>query len=175
MGRDKAEVEIEGRPMLHRVADAMGPSVSRVVLLGPDRPGWECWPDSVHASGPLAGIATALSRTDADQVLVVAVDNAFARPETLARIVGLAGPVPVVPVDEAGIRQVTCALYPRSIAAAAVAEASSEGTIQTLLDRVSFRPVAPSEWREWDEDGRSWFSADSPEAVAVGSARFQAR
>ncbi len=173
MGRDKAEVEVDGRPMLHRVADAMAPSVSRVVLLGPDRAGWECWPDSVHAAGPLAGIATALSRTDTAQVLVVAVDNAFTRPDTLAQIVSLAGDVPVVPVDEGGIRQVTCALYPRAIAKAAVEEASAEGTIQTLLDRVSFRAVAPAEWRRWGEDGRSWFSADTPEALAVGTARYQ--
>ena len=63
MGRDKADVAVTGETMLERVAQAIGPVVGRTVLLGPDRPGWECWPDAFHAQGPLAGIATALART----------------------------------------------------------------------------------------------------------------
>ena len=165
MGQDKADVVVGDRTMLKRVADALEDAVGKVVVLGSDREGWECWPDMVHAQGPLAGIATALHRTDADAVLVVAVDHPFARPETLAHLAALADDLPVVPVDEHGTCQVTCALYPKGIAAAAAEEAGAGGSIQSLLDRVAFRPVTPDEWREWGEDGRSWYSADSPEAL----------
>lgn len=172
MGRDKADVVVDGDTMLDRVNGAMSSLVDQVVLLGPDRDGWECWPDSVHAQGPLAGLATALDRTDKRNVLIVAVDHAFVGNATLSKLVLLADGLPVVPVDESGVRQVTCAVYPRSIAGAATEEAAQGGTVQTLLDRVSFRPVIPQEWRSWGEDGRSWFSVDSEEALATGLGRY---
>jgi molybdopterin-guanine dinucleotide biosynthesis protein A len=172
MGRDKADVALRGRPMLNWVASALGPVCDDVVLLGPDRPGWDCWPDSVHAQGPLAGAATALSRTDTDRVILVAVDHPFVTAEFLGHLSMIESDLPVVPVDEDGIRQVTCAVYPVGIASAAKDEAASGGSIQTLLDRVSFRPVAPGEWREWGEDGRSWFSVDDEEALERGAREF---
>jgi hypothetical protein len=46
------------------------------------------------------------------------------------------------------------------------------GSIQTLLDRVSFLPVTPDRWEEWGEDGRSWFSADTPNALDEGQKRY---
>jgi hypothetical protein len=67
---------------------------------------------------------------------------------------------------------VTCALYPTAIAAEAAEEAAAGGTIQTLLDRVSFLPVTPAEWRSWGEDGRSWFSVDDEDALASGLRQF---
>ncbi|HET9260838.1 MAG TPA: molybdenum cofactor guanylyltransferase [Acidimicrobiia bacterium] len=172
MGRDKADVAVTGETMLERVAQAIGPVVGRTVLLGPDRPGWECWPDAFHAQGPLAGIATALARTTSDRVLLVAVDQPFLRTETLRSLAATESELPVVPVDSEGTRQVTCAVYPVSIAEAAADEASAGGSIQTLLDRVSFEPVSPKLWQQWGEDGRSWFSIDDEEALEAGLARY---
>jgi molybdopterin-guanine dinucleotide biosynthesis protein A len=172
MGVDKADVLIGEKTMLELVGQALGPVTDRMVLLGPDRPGWECWPDSVHAAGPLAGIATALGRSTDDQVLVVAVDHPFAREDTLAGMAAMAGDIPVVPVDRDGVRQVTFAVYPRQVTAPAIEEAASGGSIQSLLDRVSFRAVTPDEWSAWGEDGRSWFSVDDPSGVEEGLARF---
>jgi molybdopterin-guanine dinucleotide biosynthesis protein A len=165
MGQDKADVVVSGSTMLEHVADGLATVAGHIVLLGPDREGWECWPDSVHAQGPLAGIATALTRTTARRVVLVAVDHPFVRPGFLQKLVATESDLPVVPVDETGVRQVTCAMYPKVIADAAMEEAAVQGSIQTLLDRVSFRPVAPREWRAWGEDGRSWFSVDTPEAL----------
>lgn len=172
MGRDKADVDVAGATMLDRVNRALSPCVSRTVLLGPDRDGWECWPDAVHNQGPLAGIATALERTASEAVLLIAVDQPFVRPDTLAHLVAIDSDLPVVPVDDTGTRQVTCAMYPASIAQAATDEAANEGSIQTLLDRVSFRPVAADEWRRWGEDGRSWFSVDTEKDLTEGLARY---
>ncbi|MFP3883610.1 MAG: molybdenum cofactor guanylyltransferase [Actinomycetota bacterium] len=172
MGRDKADVPVAGRPMLDRVATALETVADRVVLLGPEREGWECWPDSVHAQGPLAGIATALSRTEADRVAVIAVDHPFVTPSLLRHLVAIEADIPVVPVDEAGTRQVTCAIYPAAVGDTAVDEARSGGSIQTLLDRISFRPVTPDDWMGWGEDGRSWFSVDDDDSRAEAEARF---
>ena len=172
MGLDKAEVVIGGETMLHRVTSTLREVLPRVVVLGPERPEFECWPDVVAARGPLAGIATALSRMREDRVLVVAVDQPFVRPMTLERLAGLEAAIPVVPVDGEGARQVTCALYPRTISEAALEEGASDGSIQSLLDRVSFQAVIPEIWESWGEDGRSWYSVDTPEALDEGTRRF---
>lgn len=173
MGHDKADALINDRTMLELVGAALGEVSDRVVLLGPDRDGWECWPDSVHANGPLAGIATALTRTNTHHVMLVAVDHPFVSTDTLSRMIATAGTLPLVPVDDHGVRQVTCAVYPRTVATAATEEAAAGGSIQSLLDRVSFDALAPETWREWGEDGRSWFSVDSPDALQQGLASYQ--
>jgi molybdopterin-guanine dinucleotide biosynthesis protein A len=172
MGADKANIVISGKTLLNRVADTVSEVTTKVVVLGGEREGYESWPDRVGASGPLAGLASALKTMSEDRVLVLAVDNAFVSAATLRHLVALVSDLPVVPVDDDGIRQVTCAVYPRSIAAVAVDEAEAGGSIQTLLDRVSFLPVTPDVWSEWGEDGRSWFSVDTPEDIELGLLRF---
>ena len=174
MGEDKALVHVAGSTMLDRVANAVEKVCGEVVVLGRPYEGHEHWIDEVDVSGPLAGIATALSRTSNDRVLMVAVDHPFVRSETLSGLVAVESDLSVVPVDDEGVRQVTCAVYPAAIAAMAVEEAEGGGSIQSLLDRVSFEPVPPDTWRAWGEDGRSWFSADSPEALREGVARYLA-
>lgn len=172
MGVDKADVDVSGAPMLARVMTAVGEVCDRVVVLGGEREGYECWPDQAPGSGPLAGVATALGRMTEDRALVVAVDNAFVQAATLGHLALIESDLPVVPVDHNGVRQVTCAVYPRQIAEQALEEARSGGSVQTLLDRVSFLPVTPDQWEQWGEDGRSWYSADTTEALEAGLRRF---
>jgi molybdopterin-guanine dinucleotide biosynthesis protein A len=168
MGTDKAKVDVGGVPMIEKVSDALAQASQDVVILGREYTGFANWPDQVDAKGPLSGIATALNRSSSDRVLVVAVDHPFVDPNTLSQMVQLETNLAVVPVDEDGIRQVTCAIYPVSIAEAALEEANANGSIQSLLDRVSFEPVPSEIWRSWGEDGRSWFSADTPDDLARG-------
>lgn len=172
MGQDKADVLVGERTMLDRVGSALREVTNQTVLLGPSREGWESWSDTVHAHGPLAGIATALSRADGFSILAVAVDHPFVRIATLRHLLPLDDGVPIVPVDQHGNRQVTCALYPSNIADAATEEAMAGGSIQTLLDRVSFRPITPETWIGWGEDGRSWFSVDDTETLELGLALY---
>jgi molybdopterin-guanine dinucleotide biosynthesis protein A len=172
MGTDKAALEVHGVSFLDRVASAVGQVTSRVVVLGGERPGYESWPDETSVSGPLAGVATALNRMTEECALVLAVDNPFVDVETLRRMTGIESDLPVVPVDHDGVRQVTCAIYPKAIAPQAMEEAVGGGSIQTLLDRVSFHPVTPDVWESWGEDGRSWYSVDSPESLGAGLRQF---
>jgi molybdopterin-guanine dinucleotide biosynthesis protein A len=95
------------------------------------------------------------------------------RAETLRRLSGLLADRPVVPVDE-GERQTTCAAYPPGLGDLAREELEAGGSLQSLLDRTAFDPVVEEEWRRWGEDGRSWFSADTPVRLAEGLARFGA-
>ena len=175
MGRDKALVEIAGRPMVEWVAEAVSAVAGEVVVLGRSGTlfGLTCVPDDHPARrGPLAGLATALRIAAGEPAVVVAVDQPWVRPATLRGLLEQAGPLhAVVPIAEKA-RQVTCAVYPEAWADRAAVEDAAGGSIQSLLDVMLLRPVEAAEWQTWDEDGRSWFSVDSEAAIEEGLVRF---
>ncbi|MFH2072421.1 MAG: molybdenum cofactor guanylyltransferase [Actinomycetota bacterium] len=164
MGIDKALVPVGGIPMVEWVAAALKEVVDEVVIVGRDEPmaGIPAISDlRPRPRGPLAGLVTALHHAAGRAVVLVAVDHPLVRPATLQGLVDLLDQEAVVPVD-GGVRQTTCAAYPAALAAAADAEDRSGGSIQSLLDRLSCREVWPKEWAAWGEDGRSWYSVDTP-------------
>jgi len=135
--------------------------------------GTECVPDDhPDRRGPMAGLATALRRGDGRPVLLVAVDQPWVRVDTLTALLELAGPLHAVVPISGGARQVTCAVYPGSWTERATAEVADDGNIQSLLDDLLHRPIEEPEWRLWGEDGRSWFSIDTEEAIQEGIERF---
>jgi molybdopterin-guanine dinucleotide biosynthesis protein A len=167
MGSDKALVDLNGRPMFRWVAAALEAADCRVVVAGGrqlnDLPGYPDLAGSVV--GPLAGLLSTSRIAANASVVLAATDHPLLRSETVAALLDLEAPI-VVPVDD-GIAQVTCAVYrPVQIGGDMLAEADS---IQDLITRVPARRVAPAEWRTWGEDGRSWFSVDTPDALAVAA------
>ena len=88
------------------------------------------------------------------------------------RLTELAGDV-VTPIEN-GWEQVTCAVYrePFLPMVREVLDAETDLSILAILDRVDTTRVEPEEWRSWGEDGRSWFSVDTPEALQVGLSRY---
>jgi len=174
MGTDKAHVTVGSRTMLEHVAAALSRVVDEVVVAGREGPvsGLRSLADSGDAHlGPLAGLAAATTAYPASLLVVVAVDQPWIRHETLRHLLAIAGPLPTVPVDD-GIRQTTCATYPTDALDGIVDELAGGGSVQSLLDRVSFRPVIDNEWKSWGEDGRSWFSADTTADLDEGVRRF---
>ena len=171
MKTDKALVEVAGRSMIEWVATALSAVCDSVVVAGRSGhlAGYRCLPDTRSGShGPLAGLATALELDE--QLVVVGVDQPFVRTDTIRRLA--AEPGTVVPFDVQ--RQVTCATYAASLRAEAGREVEKGGSIQSLLDRLPHRLVDEPEWRSWGEDGRSWFSVDSPEDLDEALARWGA-
>lgn len=175
MGRDKALVTVGGRAMFAWVRDRLMEVCDTVVVAGRSAGlgGMPGLSDPVEERrGPLAGLAAALEWAEQGHVLLVATDQPWVRTATLRALADRAQDLAVVPVDPDGARQTTCAVYPTSMLPVALDELYAGGSIQSTLDRSAFVPVHPDEWRSWGEDGRSWYSADSPEAVEEGLARF---
>jgi len=171
MGIDKATVAVAGRPMISWVAAALGQACAEIVVAGgigtEDLP---LLPDALPAHrGPLAGLVTAMDTFPGAALALVAVDQPWLRSDTIRRLGTLADGMAVAPV-EAGVRQTTCAVYPPTLASLARQELEGDGSLQSLLDLASFIPVV--DWHEWGEDGRSWFSADTPSSIADGLNRF---
>ena len=161
MGRDKAGVAVEGRPMISWVVGALESVTDRVVVAGrPD--GWEGRPgvaDLPGLTGPLAGLGAALRL--GEPVILVAVDQPWVRTETLRRL-GQVGETAVPVHDER--RQVTCAVYHPDLARTL----ERAGSLQDLMDLAPPLEITEPVWRAWGEDGRSWFSVDRPEEIEKG-------
>ena len=98
MGRDKALLEIGGRPLAAVVGDALrAAGAAPVLAVGGDGPalarlGLEAVPDDHPGEGPLGGVVTALRRAPAPVVAVLACDLPGARAEAVGAVVrALAG------------------------------------------------------------------------------------
>jgi molybdopterin-guanine dinucleotide biosynthesis protein A len=88
MGRDKALLEWEGKPLIQRVAEVVS-SVCHKIRIIADRPkrfsflGLEICPDKIYGMGPLGGIYTALQVSESERVFCVACDMPFLDAETI--------------------------------------------------------------------------------------------
>lgn len=174
MGQDKADVVVAGKTMAEWTVAALNAFCDDVVAVGRtgELAGVVCLPDPMDRyRGPLAGLVAGCRYAKSGTVVLLAVDQPWARPSTLAALARRAVDRPVVPVAD-GSRQTTCAAYPLGVLDVAESELSADGSIQSMLDRTSFDPIVDSEWTTWGEDGRSWFSADTPAATLEGLRRF---
>lgn len=173
MGTDKALFELHGRSMAEWVADAMG-GFDHVVVVGRSRglAGLESVSD-LHpgAAGPLSGLQTALAVFRSPLVLV-AVDQPLVRAETLARLAQwAAADETAICVD--GRPQVTCAAYASTCLDEANRQLRTAGSIQHMLKSVPWTRIERDVWSGWGEDGRSWFSMDTPDALIAAEQRFR--
>ena len=170
MGRDKALVELHDRPLVAHVADALIGVCDDIIVVGREGTleGLDCVPDDADGRlGPAAGVATALRLAGDRPVLVSAVDQPFLRTETLERLI--AAGRSAIPQD--GVLQVTCAMYGSDLRQAIEWAVEDDVPLWRVM-RMKARIVTDVEWRAWGEDGRSWFSVDTPEALQLGVRRF---
>lgn len=166
MGRDKALVEVEGRALAARVADALRAGGCRAVLaVGGDGPalaalGLDPVPDRWPGAGPLAGLATALSVGGGGLMVVAPCDLVAPEATTVATLVGTLAAAPgdvvaAAPVDERGRPAWIHAAW-RAGAAAPVVAALVEGgarrldAVATAVRWVSAATIDPVSLRDAD-------------------------
>ncbi len=176
MGTDKAGVAFGESVMLEWVAAALREAGCEVVVVGREEPGFDLQgvPDDDESwSGPAAGLATALRLAAGRPVALVATDQPLIRSDTIRSLLDIEADA-VVPVDE-GVRQTTCAVY-RAACEEPLHRMRAEGapSLQRLLRVVEAREVGADEWESWGEDGRSWWSLDTPEDVAAAESFLRA-
>ncbi len=175
MGEDKLLLEIDGVPSVLRVAAAALGGGSDVVVAGragtwfglpgiPDlgRPTADRWPGSSPRSlPPVAG-----------WVAVAGVDQPWLRPATLVELARLAdGDRAVVPVDGWDPSGHLC-LLPRFVGRSRRRVARRGTPRPGSARRPPLAGGGAAEWEGWGEDGRSWFSVDTPAALTEGLSRF---
>lgn len=155
------------REMIDHVLAASGGLPTLVV--GRTHPTTPWVMDPEPGRGPLSGLVTALE-TAPGPVILVGADQPWLRADTVHRLAANSGSVPSVP-EHTGHRQVLCARYPREILGAGRTVLAAGGGLQTLLD-LGCELIGPDRWQRWGEDGRSWFSVNTPGDLDTGLDRY---
>lgn len=193
MGTDKAALELGGRTLLQHAVDALeradvgsivvvgaadrsAPTVRATVRaavhsIGPVR--FEV--DAVPGEGPLRGLAAGLAAAAAPVALVVGVDMPFVEPELLRLLAARAagGASPLLPLHE-GVPQPLCSAWPsETLPRIEALLAAGERSILTAARALDAEFVPPADYAQIDPEGRSFWSIDTPEALAAARAQAE--
>ena len=177
MGSDKAVLDVGGMSMIRRVAAALEVAGCRVMAIGraDSVDGIDALPDTpAGRRGPAAGLATALRIAAGSPVVLVGVDQPFLHPRTVDELLAVSEGDAVVPVA-GGVRQPTCAVYWPHCGPIVddLLAGAGDPSLHAVLDRVPVGEVAEATWRTWGENGDSWWSVNTPEALAAARARLE--
>jgi molybdopterin-guanine dinucleotide biosynthesis protein A len=147
MGKDKAWLQLAGRPMIEHVITSLRAATTTVALLANDpeyaKLGFKVFKDSQAGIGPLEAIRTALKNSSTDRVIMVGCDLPFVTTELFKFLLNVADDYDVVvPMSAEGKLEPLCAIY-RTTALEAVEEliASGQRRISPLFDKVATRFV----------------------------------
>ncbi len=173
MGRDKALIEVDGVPLVVRVAELME-IVARPVLLATGTPGrlgdrgYREVADELPGAGPLSGVAAGLAASPHPLTAVVAADMPFASPSLFGLLAGLhAKEHAVVPVSGRGPEPLH-AVYARE-ALPIIRRCLSAGMLAMVevLDELDVRLVRDEEWRSADPSGMFAVNLNRAEDLAL--------
>ena len=156
MGRDKAMIEVAGRPLLHRSVEALA-AARRVRVVGGPYDGIDLgveWvPDVVDGHGPLVGLLSAMTVSENDVMVVLSCDLPAMSTNAVHTMIGALGDGDVViPVIHGRMQWVTAAWHircrPQLAAAFARGERSIKGAVGSL--RIVYLLDRPEEYRDVD-------------------------
>ena len=186
MGRDKTAVVLAGRPLLQRMLDKLEPLHirARVAGLRAPVPGVtaEVLSDAHPDCGPLSGMETALTKSEAPLVLIVGVDLPLLETEFLAWLLERAattGAMATIPRVE-GQPQPLCAVYRRELLDG-VTGALETGDYKMMMvveraaagGRLDFfdaeRVAATGAWRSTRATHWQFMNCNTPEELALAA------
>jgi molybdopterin-guanine dinucleotide biosynthesis protein A len=182
MGRDKAFLEVNGKPLLQiQIERLEAAGCSEILVSGPQGRTYEQFgkpviSDAVSDCGPLAGLCVGLEAASGCQVFVVAVDLPHLTSEFLRWLmekgkeggsvcmstlspglsVGATHASPVRVVEKK--YEPLCAIYEREIGLSIarqhleIRELSLQKFVQALVDQGAMEVFLPSEWQVWGTD-----------------------
>ncbi len=171
MGRDKALIEIGGRPMLARVIEGIRPLFDDIAVIGGDSRRYGSFGVQVRGDirpgcGSLGGIYTALATAASPVVFCAACDMPFLSPDLVAFLLGVMkeSECQAVLPSINGEREPLCAVYSRSILP--VIERDLDAgvlRIKNTLSSLRVRTVEADEMRPYDPELRTFFNINTPE------------
>jgi len=171
MGRDKAFLELGGKPLIERLLKVFSESFTQIVLVG-DREerfasyGLPVLPD-IYPGSSLGGLYTGLYHAATEYIFAAPCDLPFPSGEVLRHLCSLRNGYDVVVPTTAKGYEPLFALYSKSCL----------GPIKGLLDsgdycayayypQVRVRYVAYEELARFDRDGRAFLNINTPEDFA---------
>jgi molybdopterin-guanine dinucleotide biosynthesis protein A len=169
MDREKAFLELAGRSLLARALELAASVTSEVCIVGPGEKFSSIGrvvEDIYPGRGPLGGIHTALSSSQTEFNLILAVDTPFLRPEFLHYLVAQAraGDALVTLPRAGGGWQPLCAVYRRAfLPLAQEALAAGRNRIDPLFAAASVRALEEEELKRLAFDPGMFDNLNTPE------------
>ena len=120
-GRQKALLDVGGRPILDRQLEILRQLADPIFIVGSAAPAWaerglEAVADEIPGCGALGGIYTAILRSPRERTIVLACDMPYVSLPLLQHMIGLDADI-VIPRSRRGLEPL-CAIYARSCAEA---------------------------------------------------------
>ncbi|HEV2010630.1 MAG TPA: molybdenum cofactor guanylyltransferase [Candidatus Limnocylindria bacterium] len=171
MGQDKAWIELDGEPLIKRVADVLAEVADEVIVVAND-PKYESlglrvvrdhWPQG----GALGGIATGVGAATHEAVLVAACDMPFLSADVWRVLLAHAGEADVVIPRIGGEYETLHALYTKACVPH-MARALGENRLRVIafFDAVKVQAVEEPELRAVDPNLRAFTNVNTPEELA---------
>jgi molybdopterin-guanine dinucleotide biosynthesis protein A len=171
MGQDKAWIELDGEPLIKRVADVLRQVADEVIVVANDPRyallGLRVVPDKYPAGGALGGIATGVGAATHDTVLVAACDMPFLSAEMWRAILAHRGEADVVIPRVGGEYETLHALYTKAcVPHMARSVAENRLRVISFFDQVRVLALEEAELRAVDPTLRSFTNVNTPEELA---------
>jgi molybdopterin-guanine dinucleotide biosynthesis protein A len=179
MGRDKALLELDGVPMIVRMARLAEPHVDSVTVVGPPERYAHLNPrvvaDHRQGAGPLGGIVTALAASSSHWNLILGCDLPYLTAEWLVWLIAQTPDSPaqaVVPESKRGLEPLA-AMY-REDCAVAFSAALERGVrrVSEALDGIFFERVTAGQWHEVGPAETLFHNMNTPEDFAEAQRRI---
>lgn len=175
MGRDKAALPLNGKPLLQTVIDTVQPLFGHT-LVSVRAPRAEialqqvC--DAQPGAGPLAGLVSALEKIATPWAFVVACDMPFVAPAVIGRLAALRGAYQAVVPLAGGHAQPLLAFYSRScLPLLRERLAGGDRSLTGALKMMDVRYVQADELLPSDPQLRSFVDLDTPQDAALAAER----
>jgi molybdenum cofactor guanylyltransferase len=182
MGRDKALLELGGKPLVVRTARVVELVAGPYTVIGDAKTceslGLRAIGDDWPGAGPLGGIATALRASKAPWSLVVACDLPYLTRAWLDYLVARAlksTEDAVVAMNARGAEPL-CAIYNQRCEPA-IREALVRGMrkVNEVLKSIRVEFIEPPEWKVFDSEGLLFKNMNSPEDYEEARRRLNGR
>ena len=174
MGRNKALLELEGRPLIEVVAARLRPVVDELIVVADDIEryapyGDRCVPDVYPGVGTLGGIHAGLNAASHDLALIVACDMPFLDPAVLdwfvdaaSRTNGAGAADLVILKHEAGVEPLHAVYRKSCLPVIQATIESGERCAFAFYDQIRVHYVRPSEIAPLDPDFLSFRNVNTP-------------
>ena len=169
MGRDKAWLVLDGRPMIEHVIGGLSPATDGVAVIANDpeyqRLGLPVFADTNSGVGPLEAIRTALANSQTERILLVGCDMPFVTPGLFASLLEIGeGHQAATPIGPDGLLEPLCAVYSTGIldVVAALIQ-GGERKVSRLLETIDTRRIAFDEIRALAGSEAFFLNVNTPE------------
>jgi molybdopterin-guanine dinucleotide biosynthesis protein A len=169
MGRDKALLDLGGRPLIALVADKLSAVADEIIIAADDVTAYTPFadrvvPDQFPGIGTLGGIHAGLAAARHDLALVVGCDMPFLQPAVLARFAEAAAGFDVAIMRRGRWVEPMHAAYRRTcLPAIEQAIRAGDRRVISFFDAVRVRYLAPAEIADLDPQLRSFVNINTPQ------------